>query len=152
MRSADVNLKNKTMAKDTSKATAARRHTQPTTIGGYENLLISMIEKRTGAEFDIYLLPQVMVCAQAWMMLNKVHKEIMSKKSLTEIVMGSKEQQKEEVCPLLPYYTKLQAEMRLQFQSLGLNWNATPSKITEDTKKGIDENDPMIQFYQKSMK
>ena len=38
------------MAKDNKKATAARRHSMPTTIGGYENLLISMIEKRTGAE------------------------------------------------------------------------------------------------------
>ena len=46
------------MAKDNKKATAARRHTMPTTIGGYENLLISMIEKRTGAEFDEFLIPQ----------------------------------------------------------------------------------------------
>ena len=117
------------MAKDNSKATAARRHTMPTTIGGYENLLIKMIEKRTGAEFDEFLLPQVSACAQTWMMLNRVHKDLMKEKSLTDLVEGSKMQYKNEVNPLLPYYLKLQAELRLQFQSLGLNWNATPSKI-----------------------
>lgn len=126
------------MAKDNSKATAARRHVMPTTIGGYENLLIKMIEKRTGAEFDEFLLPQVSACAQTWMMLNRVHKDLMKEKSLTDLVEGSKMQYKNEVNPLLPYYLKLQAELRLQFVSLGLNYNATPSKIKEDTKKGVD--------------
>ena len=90
------------MAKDNKKATAARRHSMPTTIGGYENLLISMIEKRTGAEFDEFLLPQVSACAQCWMMLNKVHDNLMKERSLREMVLGSKDQQKNEVNPLLP--------------------------------------------------
>ena len=126
------------MAKNNTKATAARRHTMPTTIGGYENLLISMIEKRTGSEFDEFLLPQVSACAQTWMMLNRVHRDLMKATSLVDTVWGSQNQQKDEVNPLLPYYLKLQAELRLQFQALGLNWNATPSKIKEDTKKGVD--------------
>ena len=126
------------MAKNNTKATAARRHTMPTTIGGYENLLISMIEKRTGSEFDEFLLPQVSACAQTWMMLNRVHRDLMKAKTLVDTVWGSQNQQKDEVNPLLPYYLKLQAELRLQFQALGLNWNATPSKIKEDTKRGVD--------------
>jgi len=126
------------MAKDNKKATAARRHTMPTTIGGYENLLISMIEKRTGSEFDEFLIPQVSACAQTWMMMNRVYRDLMKEKKLISTVLGSQMQQKEDVNPLLPYYLKLQAELRLQFQSLGLNWNATPSKIKEDTKKGVD--------------
>ena len=126
------------MAKNNTKATAARRHTMPTTIGGYENLLISMIEKRTGSDFDEFLIPQVSACAQTWMMLNRVHRDLMKAKTLVDTVWGSQNQQKDEVNPLLPYYLKLQAELRLQFQALGLNWNATPSKIKEDTKKGVD--------------
>lgn len=110
----------------------------PTTIGGYENLLIRMIEKRTGAEFDEFLLPQVSACAQTWMMSNRVHRDLMKAHSLVDTVLGSKDQYKDEVNPLLPYYLKLQAELRLQFQALGLNWNTTPSKIKEDTKKGVD--------------
>ena len=126
------------MAKDNKKATAARRHTMPTTIGGYENLLISMIEKRTGTEFDEFLIPQVSACAQTWMMMNRVYRDLMKEKKLISTVLGSQMQQKEDVNPLLPYYLKLQAELRLQFQALGLNWNSTPSKIKEDTKKGVD--------------
>ena len=126
------------MAKDNKKATAARRHSMPTTIGGYENLLISMIEKRTGAEFDEFLIPQVSACAQTWMMMNRVYRDLMKEKKLISTVLGSQMQQKEDVNPLLPYYLKLQAELRLQFQALGLNWNSTPSKIKEDVKKGVD--------------
>ena len=123
-----------------------RRITMPRTITGYEDLLISMIEKRTNSEFDEYLLPQVSACAQTWMMLNRVHKDLMAEKSLIDQVSGSMGQSKYEVNALLPYYLKLQAELRLQFQSLGLNWNATPSKIKEDTKRGVDTTDPMAKM------
>lgn len=141
------------MAKNTTAASAARRRKKiPSTLGGYENLLIEMIEKRTRADFDDFLTPQVITCAQCWMMLNKVHKNLMKEKTLISITTGSKQQQKEEVNSLLPYYLKLQAELRLQFQSLGLNWNATPSKINESTKKGVDESDPMTQFYTNATK
>ena len=136
----------------TEKANSARRHSMPTTIGGYENLLIGMIEKRTGSEFDVFLTPQVTTCAQCWMMLTKVHKELMNASSLVTVVTGSQGQDKEGVNPLLPYYLKLQAELRLQFQSLGLNWNATPSKIVDSTKKGVDDSDPMIAFLEQSRK
>lgn len=133
--------------KDTKKAQDARRHSLPTTIGGIENLLIRMIEKRTGAEFDEFLLPQVMTCAQSWLMLNKVHKELIGEKTLVDSVEGSMKQQKYEVNVLLPYYLKLQAELRLQFEALGLNYRTTPSKIKEDTKKGVDDTDPMAEYY-----
>lgn len=138
------------MAKDTKKATAARRHAMPTTIGGYENLLITMIEKRTNSEFDEFLLPQVSATAQTWMMMNRVHKDLMQESSLVGFAQGSMKQQKQEVNPLLPYYLKLQAELRLQFQALGLNWNTTPSKIKEDTKKGVDDNDPFTQVMREA--
>lgn len=126
------------MAKDNSKATAARRHSMPTTIGGYENLLISMIEKRTGSDFDEFLLPQVSACAQTWMMLNRVHRDLMKERKLVDIVQGSVTQMKNEVNPLLPYYLKLQAELRLQLETLGLNYRLPASKIKEDAKKGVD--------------
>ena len=135
--------------KKPKKASEARRHSLPTTIGGYENLLIRMIEQRTSAEFDEFLFPQVTACAQTWMVMNRVYKDLMKEKTLIDMVIGSKDQQKNEVNPLLPYYLKLQAELRLQFEALGLNYRATPSKIKEDTKKGVDEDDPMVQFYNK---
>ena len=106
-------------------------------------MLIRMIEKRTGAEFDEFLLPQVQTTAQCWMMTNRVHKELMKERDFIRLVDGSMGQQKQEVNPLLPYYLKLQGELRLQFEALGLNYRATPSKITENTKQGGEEHDKL---------
>jgi len=114
----------------------------PTTIGGYENKLIEMIEERNGV-FDPFLIPQVQAAAQCWMMLTKVHRDLMEQTTLTTLVPGSMGQVKNEVHPLLPYYLKLQAELRLQFEALGLNYKATPSKIKENTKKGGEEHDKL---------
>ena len=106
-----------------------------------------MIEHRTSSKFDDFLLPQVCACAQTWMMVNKVHKELMDEQRLVSLVQGSKQQQKSEVNVLLPHYLKLQAELRLQFEALGLNYRSTPSKIKEDASKGVDKNDPMMAYY-----
>ena len=35
----------------------------------------------------------------------------------------------------------------MQLEALGLNYSTTPSKVKEDTKKGVDETDPMAKFY-----
>ena len=140
------------MAKTTTQPKEKRRVSIPTTITGYENLLIRMIEKRTGAAFDEFLFPQVSACAQTWMMLNRVHRDLMKENSLIDPVTGSMGQAKFEVNVLLPYYLKLQAELRLQFETLGLNYRATPSKIKEDTKKGVDETDPMARMMAEAQK
>jgi hypothetical protein len=53
-------------------------------------------------------------------------------------VQGSKDQWKNEVNPLMPTYKELQRTMIQHYEALGLNYRATPSKIKEDTKKGVD--------------
>ena len=123
-----------------------KSHSLPRTQGGYEQLLVSMIEKRRD-DFDVFLWPQVILAAQCWLTLNKVHSQIMKSSDLTDIEIGSQGQQKTVVNPLVPYYLKLAAELRLQFQALGLNFNATPSKIVESTRKGADENDLLANLY-----
>ena len=55
-------------------------------------------------------------------------------------------QMKNEVSPLLPYYDKMQRTLMLQFEAIGLNYKTTPSKVKEDTKKGVDEKDPMARM------
>lgn len=117
-------------------------------LADYEKMLVAMIERRTGADFDEFLRPQVLSCSQTWQMLNRIHNDLMAEVSLIDSTVGSRKQQKYDVNPLLPYYLKLQAELRLQFQALGLNYAATPSKIKEDTRKGVDtESDAMAQLY-----
>ena len=108
------------------------------TAHAYELELRKMIESRTGAKMEIWLLPQVRATAMNMVMLDKVQKEILEEDSLITPVPGSMGQMKNEVTPLLPHYDKLQRTLMMQFEALGLNYSTTPSKVKEDTKKGVD--------------
>jgi hypothetical protein len=41
----------------------------------------------------------------------------------------------------------MQRTLMLQFEALGLNYKTTPSKVTDNTKKGMDDDDPMANYY-----
>lgn len=112
----------------------------------YERILKKRVEMRTGNHFEEWLEPQLHAAALCWQMLEKVQDELMTGRLITERE-GSKEQKYAEVNPLLPTYKELQRTMIQHYEALGLNYKATPSKIKEDTKKGVDEDDPMIQYY-----
>lgn len=107
------------------------------TAKGYEKELRDMIETRTGAECEAWLTPQIRTTAMNEVMLDKVHDELLDT-SLIQLVPGSMGQMKNEVSPLLPHYDKLQRTLLMQFEALGLNYSTTPSKVKEDTKKGVD--------------
>jgi len=107
------------------------------TAQGYEKELRKMIETRTGAECEAWLTPQIRTTAMNEVMLDKVHDELLDT-SLIQLVPGSMGQMKNEVSPLLPHYDKLQRTLLMQFEALGLNYSTTPSKVREDTKKGVD--------------
>lgn len=103
----------------------------------YERILKKRVEMRTGTDFEEWLEPQLHAAALCWQMLEKVHEELMNGK-LVDLVQGSKDQWKSEVNPLMPAYKELQRTLIQHYEALGLNYRATPSKIKEDTKKGID--------------
>ena len=118
------------------------------TAHAYELELRKMIKHRTGADMEPWLLPQVRATAANMAMLDKFQRELEDTDTLVSLVPGSMAQMKNEVNPLLPYYDKLQRTLLMQFEALGLNYKTTPSKVKEDTKKGVDvETDPMAQFY-----
>ena len=121
------------------------------TAHAYELELRKMIKSRTGAEMEPWLLPQVRATAANMVMLDKVQAELLDTEELVKLMPGSMAQMKRDVSPLLPYYDKMQRTLMLQFEAIGLNYKTTPSKVKEDTKKGVDEEDPMVKFYQ-SMK
>lgn len=108
------------------------------TAHAYELELRKMIKSRTGADMEAWLLPQVRATASNMVMLDKVQAELEDTSRLVTLMPGSTAQMKNEVNPLLPYYDKMQRTLMLQFEAIGLNWNATPSKIKEDVKKGVD--------------
>ena len=117
------------------------------TAHAYELELRKMIKSRTGAEMEPWLLPQVRATAGNMVMLDKIQAELENEKDLVTLVAGSMARMKNEVNPLLPYYDKLQRTLLMQFEALGLNYKTTPSKVKEDTKKGVDEEDPMANYY-----
>ena len=116
----------------------------------YEIELRKMIKSRTGADMEPWLLPQVRATAANMVMLDKVQDELENTDELVQMVAGSMSQIKREVSPLLPYYDKMQRTLLLQFEALGLNYKTTPSKVKEDTRKGVDDSDPMAEYYKKT--
>ena len=114
---------------------------------GYELELRRMIKCRTGADCEVWLYPQVLATAANMVLLDKMQEELAGADSLVSLVTGSTGQSKNEVSPLLPHYDKLQRTLLMQLEALGLNYSVTPSKVKEDTRKGVDESDPLVQFY-----
>ncbi len=104
----------------------------------YEKELREMIEARTGAKCEPWLTPQIRTTAMNMVMLDKIQDELTGMDSLITPVPGSMGQLKNEVSPLLPHYDKTQRTLLMQFEALGLNYSTTPSKVKEDTKKGVD--------------
>ena len=109
------------------------------TAHAYELELRKMIEARTGAKMELWLLPQVRATAMNEVMLDQIQEELTNgTRKVADWGDGSTGQMKFEAHPLLAHYDKLQRTLLMQFEAIGLNWNATPSKIKEDTKKGVD--------------
>jgi len=109
------------------------------TAHAYELELRKMIESRTGAKMEMWLMPQVRATAMNEVMLDQIQEELTNgTRKLADWGDGSTGQMKFEAHPLLPHYDKLQRTLLMQFEALGLNYSTTPSKVKEDTKKGVD--------------
>ena len=109
------------------------------TAHAYELELRKMIESRTGAKMEMWLMPQVRATAMNQVMLDQIQDELCNgTRKLADWGDGSTGQMKFEAHPLLPHYDKLQRTLLMQFEALGLNYSTTPSKVKEDTKKGVD--------------
>ena len=117
------------------------------TAHAYELELRKMIKSRTGADCEAWLTPQIRATAMNMVMLDKIQDELTDMDSLITPVPGSMGQLKNEVSPLLPHYDKTQRTLLMQLEALGLNYSTTPSKVKEDTKRGVDEEDPMANYY-----
>lgn len=116
------------------------------TAHAYEIELRKMIKARTGADCEIWLTPQIRSTAMNMVILDRIQDEILAMDAFVNPVVGSMGQQKDEVTPLLPHYDKCQRTLLMQFEALGLNYSTTPSKVKEDTKKGMDERDPLAKM------
>ena len=113
----------------------------------YEKELKDMIESRTGKKFDPFLLPQVKAAAGMMRMIDKIDEQL-DKEDLTYLEVGSAEQMKKVVNPLLSVYDKSQRTLNQLLTSLGLTYGATPSKINESTKETeVNKLDKIDEMY-----
>ena len=120
------------------------------TAHAYELELRKMIEARTGAPCEIWLYPQVRATAANMVVLDKYQQEIADAVSLVTLSTGSTGQIKNEANPLLTLYDKAQRTLIMQLESLGLNYTSTPSKIVEETRKGVSETDPLMNILKEA--
>lgn len=111
------------------------------TAHGYELELKKMIKARTGVECEPWLLPQVRATANTMVMIDKIQAELEALPAMAAWEKGSTGQMTQKIDPRVPYYDKLQRTLMLQFESLGLNYKTTPSKVNENTKKGGEKQD-----------
>lgn len=116
------------------------------TAHAYELELRKMIKARTGADCEVWLTPQIRSTAMNMVMLDKVQDELEDTVKLVFPGAGSMGQNKNDLNPLLAPYDKMQRTLLMQFEALGLNYSTTPSKVKEDTKKGMDERDPLAKM------
>jgi hypothetical protein len=93
-------------------------------------------------------MPQVRATAINEVMLDQIQEELTNgTRKLAHWGDGWTGQMKFEAHPLLPHYDNIQRTLLMQFVALGLNYSTTPSKVKEDTRKGVNEEDPMANYY-----
>lgn len=113
----------------------------------YEKELKDMIESRTGKKFDPFLLPQVKAAAGMMRMIDKIDEQL-DKEDLIYLEVGSADQTKKVINPLLGEYNKYQRTLNQLLTSLGLTYGATPSKINESTKEtDVNKLDKIDEMY-----
>ena len=95
-------------------------------------------------EPNIGLKMQISATAKQIFMVDKLFDEISKDGFQMETTMiGSTGQNKVTVSPLLQMFNSYQANLMKQLESLGLNYNATPSKMTDRVSVETSKADPL---------
>ena len=109
--------------------------------------LRASIKVRTGCEPEPWMQQAIEGAAMEEQCLRHYHREVMLN-ALTIEKSGSMGQQKTEANVMIPHRDKSSRTLNSWLTALGLTYDTTPSKVVETTKKGVDDTDPMVQFYQ----
>ena len=88
-----------------------------------------------------FLNLQVQKTARLWQMRDRLAAELDFEDSFMMIGQGSMTQLTKTIDPRLTSLEKLERTLTSDLAALGLNYNATPSKIKENTKQGGEKQD-----------
>lgn len=111
--------------------------------------LKSSIKHRTGEDPEPWMEQAIEAAAMEEQAYRHYHRGVMLG-DLTVIAVGSMGQTKEEANVMIPHRDKSSRTLNQWLTSLGLTYSATPSKVTESTKKGVDDEDPMKKLYEQA--
>lgn len=106
-------------------------------VSEYEQELTSALMDRNGVVSPWEKL-QIKKTARLWMYRDRLADELDLEPSLMRHGMGSTKQLTENVDPRLTLLEKFDRTLTADLTAIGLNYNATPSKMLENTKKGGD--------------
>lgn len=112
----------------------------------YSKELRELVKERTSKDCEPWLFPQIEAAAINRALLMKVASELLSLDTLMQESRGYNDQTKFDAHPLLTHLDKLQRTLLMQYEALGLNYKTTPSKVKEDTRKGVSESDGLMQI------
>ena len=106
----------------------------------YIEELKELIQQKTSAGFDPWLMPMLRATAMNMVILDKMQSQL-EKENITNSMTGSMGQQKIDVHPLLDKYDKMQNTLIRQFEAL---WLTNKGKAASASGNEIDEDDPVL--------
>lgn len=120
-------------------------------IKDYAKKITKAVEQRR-KKVEPWLELQINKTARLWMMRDRLAAELDMEKSLLILSQGSTKQLMKNIDPRLTSLEKLERTLTSDLTALGLNYNSTVSKMKEDAGDGVDENDPMANYYKSRAK
>ena len=126
---------------------AASQLTQAGTELYYINQLREQIKSRRGTDTEPWLEQTIRTAAQVLVDIDELRRDISKNGRIWE-EQGYNMQKKKVVNPELAHLKDMMRTMAIYYESLGLSFKSTPSKMKESTKVGVDEDDPLTQFME----
>ena len=126
---------------------AASQLTQTGTELYYINQLREQIKSRRATDAEPWLEQTIRTAAQVLVDIDELRADIRKNGRIWE-EQGYNMQKKKVVNPELAHLKDMMRTMAIYYESLGLSFKSTPSKMKESAKVGVDEDDPIIQYYQ----
>ena len=95
------------------------------------------IKARTGVDPEPWLVQAIEGAAMEEQALRHYHRGVMLE-HLVEMSQGSKKQMKREANVMIPHRDKSSRTLQAWLTAVGITFDTTPSKVKEDTRKGVD--------------
>lgn len=111
----------------------------------YTNQLKDQIKDRTGEPAPPWMSLIISTTAQLLCDIDSIRADIRIKGRVWK-EFGYNQQEKSVMNPEVAHLKDLVRSLHDYYVSLGLSFKATPAKIKENTKKGVDD-DPLLEFY-----